>query len=239
VIMVGKVCVVTGAASPHGIGRATAHLLADHGARVAVIDIDPRIEDAAGEISVDHPYSSAIGIRCNVSSQAECVRAAGEVSRAFGRVDALIHCAGILPSGRHDEISDEEVIRSFTPLMVAQGVGSVVNVAAPSAEHGGGQAPGAHCAASKKRVFSLTKALARELGPAGIRVNAVCPSLIETDYFTASAPTSSNSYIATAIPLGRAGRPDEVAAACLFLASDLASFITGAKLDVNGGGCLS
>ena len=84
-------------------------------------------------------------------------------------------------------------------------------------------------------MLSLTKSLARELGPAGVRVNAICPSLIETDVVTSAVSRDRIRDITAAVPLGRAGRPDEVAAACMFLASVLSSYITGATLDVNGG----
>src|SRR5688500_502882 len=105
-LMKGKICVVTGAASPQGIGRATANMLAAHGAHVVVIDVSETVKDAAREIAEDHPDSSILGVRCNIVSRAACVEAAAEVSRTFDRVDALIHCAGIIRSGKYDEISD-------------------------------------------------------------------------------------------------------------------------------------
>jgi NAD(P)-dependent dehydrogenase (short-subunit alcohol dehydrogenase family) len=119
--------------------------------------------------------------------------------------------------------------------MVAQGKGSIVNIASVAAQRGGGLVGGAHYAASKGGVLSLTKSLARELGPLGVRVNAICLSLIETDVVTSAVSKDRIRDLMAAVPLGRAGRPDEVAAACMFLASDLSSYITGATLDVNGG----
>jgi NAD(P)-dependent dehydrogenase (short-subunit alcohol dehydrogenase family) len=198
---------------------------------------------------VDHPASSILGVKCNVTARSACEEAAEKVTRAFARVDALIHCAGIIRSGRYDEISGKDfdevvavnltgafnVIRSFAATMVPQGKGSIVNVASVAAQRGGGLVGGSHYAASKGGVLSLTKSLARELGPAGVRVNAICPSLIETDVVTSTVSKDRIRDITAAVPLGRAGRPDEVAAACMFLASDLSSYITGATLDVNGG----
>jgi NAD(P)-dependent dehydrogenase (short-subunit alcohol dehydrogenase family) len=248
-LMKGKFCVVTGAASPHGIGRATANMLAAHGAHVAVVDVSENVQDAAQEIAAEHPDSSILGVRCNIASRAACAEAAAEIFRAFNRVDALIHCAGIIRSGKYDEISDKDfddviavnltgafnIVRSFTSTMVAQGTGSIVNVASVAAQRGGGLVGGAHYAASKGGVLSLTKSLARELGPAGVRVNAVCPSLIETDFVTGTVSSDLIRNLTSTVPLGRPGRPHEVAATCMFLASDLSSYITGATLDVNGG----
>jgi NAD(P)-dependent dehydrogenase (short-subunit alcohol dehydrogenase family) len=248
-LMKGKVCVVTGGASPQGIGRATAHMLAANGAHVVVIDVSANVESVAGDIAADHPSSSILGIKCNIVNSASCEEAATHVSRAFNQVDALIHCAGIIRSGSYDEISKKDfdeviavnlsgafnILRSFTPTMVARRTGSIVNVASVAAQRGGGLVGGSHYAASKGAVLSLTKSLARELGPMGVRVNAVCPSLIETDFVTSAVSKDRIRDLTAAIPLGRPGRPEEVAAACMFLASDLSSYITGATLDVNGG----
>jgi NAD(P)-dependent dehydrogenase (short-subunit alcohol dehydrogenase family) len=184
-----------------------------------------------------------------MSRLARHVEAAAEVSRTFGRVDALIHCAGIIRGGRYDEIGETDfddviainltggfnIIRAFASTMVAQGSGSIVNVASVAAQRGGGLVGGSHYAASKGGVLSLTKSIAPGIGPAGIHMNAVCPSLITTDFVTSTVSNNRICELTSAIPLGRAGRPDEVAAACMFLASDLSSYITGATLDVNGG----
>jgi NAD(P)-dependent dehydrogenase (short-subunit alcohol dehydrogenase family) len=248
-LMKGKVCVVTGAASPQGIGMATARMLAEHGAEVAILDVSDAVEAAARTIAAERSNSAVRGIRCNIASRLACEEAAQEVSRSFGRVDALIHCAGIIRSGSYDGITEKDfddviavnltgafnIARSFSTAMVAQGSGSIVNVASVAAQRGGGLVGGAHYAASKGGVLSLTKSLARELGPAGVRVNAVCPSLIETDFVTSAVSKDRISELTASIPLGRPGRPDEVAAACMFLASDLSSYVTGATLDVNGG----
>jgi NAD(P)-dependent dehydrogenase (short-subunit alcohol dehydrogenase family) len=248
-LMKGKVCVVTGAASPHGIGRATANMLAANGAQVALLDISERVSDAARELAGIYSQSSALGLHCNIASPADCDAAAAKVIQAFNRIDALVHCAGIIRSGRHDEISSKDfdeviavnltgafnVIRSFSAPMAAQRSGSIVSVASVAAQRGGGLVGGAHYAASKGGVLSLTKSLARELGPAGVRINAVCPSLIETDFVSNAVSKDRIRELTAGIPLGRPGRPDEVAAACMFLTSDLSSYITGATLDVNGG----
>ena len=248
-LMKGKVCVVTGAAAANSIGRATAKILVAHGAHVAILDVSEDVADAARLVGAENPQVSTIGVKCNIASRAGCTEAAAEVARLFGRADAMIHCAAIMRSGAYDQISEKDfddilevnlagafnIARAFAPAMVAQGAGSIVNVASVAAQRGGGLFGGAHYAASKGGVLSLTKSLARELGPAGVRVNAVCPSLIETGFVTAALSEDRIRELAAAIPLGRPGRPDEVASACMFLASDLSSYITGATRDVNGG----
>lgn len=248
-LMKDRVCVVTGAASSHGIGRVTALMLAAHGARLALLDVSPTVEDAAGEVSAAHPGSGSIGLVCDISSRTDCERAATRVLQSFGRIDALVHSAAIIRSGRFQDISEKDfddvlavnltgafnVARAFAPPMMAQGSGSVVNVASVAAQRGGGLFGGAHYAASKGGVLSLTRTLARELGPSGVRANVVCPSLIVTDFVTNSMSDERLRELSAGIVLGRPGRPEEVASACLFLASDLSSYITGATLDVNGG----
>jgi NAD(P)-dependent dehydrogenase (short-subunit alcohol dehydrogenase family) len=248
-LMTDRVCVVTGAAASGSIGRATACFAAEHGARVILLDIDPRVHDAARQIVAMHPASAAVGLECNIASRSACLGAASAVIRKFLHVDALIHCAGIIRTARYDEISEAgfdellhvnlagtfNILRAFTTAMVARGSGSIVTVASVAAQRGGGLVGGAHYAASKGGVLSLTKSLARELGPAGIRVNVVCPSLIDTESVTSTVGRDRVRDLTAAVPLGRPGRPEEVAAACLFLASDLSSYITGATIDVNGG----
>jgi NAD(P)-dependent dehydrogenase (short-subunit alcohol dehydrogenase family) len=247
--MRNKVCVVTGAASVHGIGRATAEMLAAHGSSVVVLDVSDNVGEVAAQIQSVYPQAPVLGVRCNIASRKACAVAAVEMTQSFDRIDAVIHCAGIIRSGSYDQITEEDfdhviavnltgafnIARAIAPIMVAQGTGSIVNVASVAAQRGGGLVGGAHYAASKGGVLSLTKSLARELGPAGVRVNAVCPSLIETDLVTSAVSGDRIRDLTAGIPLGRPGRPEEVAATCLFLASDLSSYITGATLDVNGG----
>jgi len=249
-LMQGKVCVVTGAGSPQGIGRATAAMLAAHGARVVLLDVNASVEEAAHNVAKLHPASGASAVTCNITVRSECVAAAESVMRRMGQIDALVHCAGIIRSASYDQISETDlevvlavnligafnVAQAFAPIMAAQHGGSIVNVASVAAQRGGGLVGGAHYAASKGGVLSLTKSLARELGPSGVRANAVCPSLIETDFVTGSVSGDRIRELTAGLPLGRPGHPDEVASACMFLASDLSSYITGATLDVNGGG---
>jgi NAD(P)-dependent dehydrogenase (short-subunit alcohol dehydrogenase family) len=248
-LMKHKVCVVTGAAAQGSIGQSTAGLLAAHGARVVIVDISDRVDDAARELRSAHPDSSAVGIRCDITSRGSCQDAAAEVLRVFSRVDALVHCAGVIRSGRYDEIGEEcfeevidvnligafNIMSAFASAMASQGSGTIVAVASVAAQRGGGLVGGAHYAASKGGVLSLTKSLARELGPVGVRVNAVCPSLIETNSVITTVGADRIRSITAAVPLGRPGKPEDVAGACLFLSSELSAYVTGATVDVNGG----
>ncbi len=112
--------------------------------------------------------------------------------------------------------------------------GVIVNLASVAAQRGGGLVGGAHYAASKGGVISLTRSIAREFGPLGIRANVVCPSMVETGMLD-GLPREKFDEIVAGIPLQRAGRPSDIAGACLYLASDLSAYVTGATIDVNGG----
>ncbi|GGG14393.1 oxidoreductase [Rhizobium wenxiniae] len=244
-----KICVITGAASSHSIGRATAILLAENGAKIAVLDVHGGVVDAAAALAEQYPASGCMALQCDITSQEECEAARDAVIARFGRVDALIHSAGIMKPAKYNEISPAEyelvmgvnlrgtfnIVTAFATTMAAQKSGSIVNVASVAAQRGGGLFGGAHYAASKGGVLSLTRTLARELGSANVRVNAICPSLIATDFVSEAMSADRLDELSTAIPLGRPGRPEEVAGACMFLASDLSTYMTGATLDVNGG----
>lgn len=248
-LMNEKICVITGAASSHGIGRATAQMLAQNGARIAVLDVSDAIQDAAISLAEMFPASGCIPLKCDITSRQECDEALAKVLQRFGRVDALIHSAGIMKPAKYDEITEREyelimsvnltgtfnIVTPFAKVMAEQGSGSIVNVASVAAQRGGGLFGGAHYAASKGGVLSMTRTLARELGASNVRVNVVCPSLIETNFVADAISPERLKELSTAIPLGRPGRPEEVAGACMFLASDLSTYMTGATLDVNGG----
>ena len=120
-------------------------------------------------------------------------------------------------------------------MFAAQKRGAIVNLASVAAQRGGGLVGGAHYAASKGGVISLTRSIAREFGPLGIRANVICPSMIETGMLDGNVTAKQFEDIVAGIPLKRAGKPSDIAGACLFLASDLSAYVTGATLDVNGG----
>jgi NAD(P)-dependent dehydrogenase (short-subunit alcohol dehydrogenase family) len=244
-LLADRTAIVTGAASPRGIGLATARLFAEHGARVAVLDLDrPAAEDAARRLGPEH-----VGLACDVSEADACHAAADSLLEHWGRIDVLVNNAGItqpltlmeIAPQNYDAVLDVslrgtlQMSQAVVPAMRQAGGGAIVNLSSVSAQRGGGIFGGPHYSAAKAGVLGLTKAMARELAPDGVRVNAVCPSLIDTDITRGKLAPGTRAAIESSIPLGRAGRADEVAGAVLFLASDLSSYVTGAEIDVNGG----
>jgi NAD(P)-dependent dehydrogenase (short-subunit alcohol dehydrogenase family) len=245
VLLADKTAVISGAASARGIGRATARLFALHGARVAILDIDGAgAREAAAELGEGH-----LGIACDVAAPASCAEAAGQAIAAFGKVDILINNAGITQPLRVMEISPENwgkvvdvnmtgvlyLSQAVIPHMRARKQGAIACMSSVSAQRGGGIFGGPHYSAAKAGVLGLAKAMARELGPDGIRVNCVAPGLIQTDITGDKLTTEMKAEIAKGIPLNRLGEAEDVAKIYLFLASDLSSYVTGAVIDVNGG----
>jgi NAD(P)-dependent dehydrogenase (short-subunit alcohol dehydrogenase family) len=241
----GKVAAISGAASPRGIGLATAKLFAQHGATIAVLDVDEAgARRAATELGAKHR-----GFGCNVADLASCQQASREVLAAFGKTDVLLANAGITQPLRFMEISPENWARvmdvnlsgvfylsqAFVPHMRERKRGSIVCMSSVSAQRGGGIFGGPHYSAAKSGVLGLAKAMARELGADGIRVNCVTPGLIQTDITGGKLTDELRAEIRKGIPLDRLGNAEDVAGAYLFLASDLSSYITGAVIDVNGG----
>jgi len=244
-LLAGKVAVISGAASPRGIGRATAKLFAEHGARVAILDLDADgARQAATELGAEHR-----GIPCDVADLASCKAAARQVLEAFGKADILLANAGITQPLRFMDIAPENwdrvldvnlrgvfyLSQAFVPHMRERKQGSIACMSSVSAQRGGGIFGGPHYSAAKAGVLGLAKAMARELGPDGIRVNCVTPGLIQTDITAGKLTDEMRAEIRKGIPLDRLGNAEDVAGAYLFLASDLSSYITGAVIDVNGG----
>jgi NAD(P)-dependent dehydrogenase (short-subunit alcohol dehydrogenase family) len=244
-LLANKVCVITGAASRRGIGRATAKLFALHGGRSIILDLDAEQASAAAfELGEAHR-----GIACDVTDKNSCVAAIERVVGEFGQVDVLINNAGITQPLKFMDIAPENydavldvslrgtlyMSQAAIPQMRKQRSGSIVCMSSVSAQRGGGIFGGPHYSAAKGGVLGLGKAMARELGPDGIRVNSVAPGLIQTDITGGKLTDDLKVEILKGIPLNRLGDADDVARACLFLASDLSSYITGATIDVNGG----
>jgi NAD(P)-dependent dehydrogenase (short-subunit alcohol dehydrogenase family) len=239
-----KVAIITGAGSARGIGRATAVLFAEHGARVAVLDLNgDGAQAVAAELGAAHR-----GYACDVT-KGDAVRAVfARVAEELGPPDVLVNNAGVTQPKKIEQISEADYdlvmdvsmrgtflcSQAVLPFMQQRG-GSIVNLSSISAKRGGGLFGGPHYSAAKGGVLGLTRALARDLGPHQIRVNAVAPSLIDTDITGGLLSDEKRAAIIAEVPLGRVGTPLDVARACLFLASDLASYITGEVMDVNGG----
>ena len=244
-LLANKVCVVTGAASARGIGRATAKLFALYGGRSIIFDLsEEQARAAASELGDAHR-----GIACDVTDKDACIAAVERVVGEFGQIDVLVNNAGItqplkfmdIAPGNYDAVLDVNLrgtlymSQAAIPQMRKQRSGSIVNMSSVSAQRGGGIFGGPHYSAAKAGVLGLGKAMARELGPDGIRVNSVTPGLIQTDITGDKLTDDLKAEIIKGIPLNRLGNAEDVARACLFLASDLSSYITGATIDVNGG----
>ena len=240
--LAGRAVVVTG--STRGIGRAIALACAREGAAVVVNGRD----EAAGRAVLAE--IAAIGARAawhaaDLGRVAEARRLVRAALDAFGRIDVLVNNAGIferrpaleMEEREWDQVLDVNLKGAFFCAQAAARAmqergdgGAIVNVASDAAWSGGIN-PCAHYAASKAGLVSITRSLARELAPHRIRVNAVAPGLITTDM----GGTAGSTLPGLHIPLGREGTPDEVAACVVFLASDEASYVTGANLNLSGG----
>jgi NAD(P)-dependent dehydrogenase (short-subunit alcohol dehydrogenase family) len=244
-LLENKVIVITGAASPRGIGKATAQALAAHGARIAILDLRrDEAEAAAADLGPEH-----LGLACDVTDKAACVAAARATLERYGRIDGLINNAGITQPVRTLEIGGKDfdaivdvnlrgtlyMSQAVIPAMKEHDGGSIVCMSSVSAQRGGGIFGGPHYSAAKAGVLGLAKAMAREFGPNHIRINSITPGLIQTDITGGKLTPEMRADIIKGIPLGRLGDAADVANACLFLVSDLSSYLTGITLDVNGG----
>jgi NAD(P)-dependent dehydrogenase (short-subunit alcohol dehydrogenase family) len=247
-----KVALITGGTS--GIGEATAKLFAKEGAKVAITGLhDERGAAVVREIRQHNGDSGYMFIHSDVRLADDCKRAVDETLRAFGRIDILFNNAGVFYPQTALECSEREwdeqidvnlkgmfLISKFTlPWMIAQGHGVIVNNASGWGLVGGDHAV-AYCA-SKGGVVLLTKALAVDHGRQGIRVNCICPGDVDTAMLPSDAKMRGlpwEKYLEDCKnrPMGRIGKPDEIAKAALFLASDDSSFMTGSALVVDGGG---
>jgi NAD(P)-dependent dehydrogenase (short-subunit alcohol dehydrogenase family) len=240
-----KVAVITGGAGINGLGFATARQMAAQGARVVILDL-ARAEPAAAAARLGEGH---LGLVADVTDKASCEAAAAEVLKAYGRIDILVNNAGItqpvktleITGADYDRILDVSLrgtlymSQAALPAMRAQRSGSVICISSVSAQRGGGIFGGPHYSAAKAGVLGLARAMAREFGPDNVRVNSITPGLIETDITQGKLTPEKKAEINSTIPLARLGRADDVAGACVFLASDLSAYCTGITLDVNGG----
>ncbi len=242
--LTGKAVLVSGGSS--GIGRATVRRFLEEGSRVVFCGIDAdEVQDVVGELA---PLGSVDGLACDVSVEDDVARLVTEAERVLGAIDVLINNAGIARKDPFLDIRPEQwdrvlqvnlrgmflVAQAVARHLVAQGGGVIVNMASTNAL--GGEEELAHYNASKGGVLQLTRTMAVELGRHGVRVNCLCPGFIRTPLNDAiSDEAFMQAYERDKIPLGRAGTPEEVAAAYAFLASDDASFIHGEALVIDGG----
>jgi 3-oxoacyl-[acyl-carrier protein] reductase len=239
-----KAVLISGGSS--GIGKATVRRFLEEGSRVYFCGIDP--QEVAESFSELSPFGVVGATACDVSEAAEVDRLVAETERELGPIDIVINNAGIARKDAFLEMDVAEwdrilrvnlrgmflVAQAAARRMVSRGTGVIVNMASTNAL--GGEEDLAHYNASKGGVLQLTKTMAVELGRRGIRVNCLCPGFIRTPLNDAiSDEAFVEAYEREKIPLGRAGTPEEVAAAYAFLASDDASFIHGEALVIDGG----
>ena len=238
-----KVSIITGAAQ--GIGLATALKFAEEGATVVVCDLKPEGVDAAVAL-VRARGAQAMGFALNVTDRAALDLMAAAVKERFGSIDVLVNNAGITKDARLQKMTLEQfdavidvnlrgvfqATQAVLHTMVAQGSGVILNASSVVGLYGNfGQT---NYAASKFGVIGFTKTWSRELGPKGIRVNAVAPGFVETPIL-ATIPDKVLQHMREQVPLRRLGRPEEIANVYAFLASDEASYINGAVVEVSGG----
>jgi NAD(P)-dependent dehydrogenase (short-subunit alcohol dehydrogenase family) len=246
----GKVATVTGSAS--GIGRGISLRLAEMGAFVAVLDID-EIKGRETAAEIEAQGGEAVFLNCDVRSGSDCRRAVDSIIERSGKIDILCSCAGVAIRKDIVELTEDEwdlaldvtlkgiylLSREVVPHMIRNGGGSIINIGSGWSLKGGPRAA-SYCAA-KGGVVNLTRAMAIDHGKHNIRVNCVCPGDVETPMLLsecAQLGEGREAFLREAAnrPLGRVGTPDDVANAVLFLASPMASWITGAALVVDGGG---
>ena len=240
-----KVAVITGGAGLNGLGFATARAMAAHGARVVILDLE-RAAPAAAAATLGAGH---LGLVADVTDKASCESAARAVLQQFGRIDILVNNAGItqprktldITGADYDAVLDVSLrgtlymSQAVLPAMRQQKSGSIVCISSVSAQRGGGILGGPHYSAAKAGVLGLARAMAREYGIHNVRINCVTPGLIATDINKGLIPDDRMKGILEQIPLNRIGEPADVAGCVVFLASDLAKYLTGVTLDVNGG----
>lgn len=241
--LANKVSIITGGGQ--GIGHATSVKFASEGARVAVCDIRfPAAQQTAAAIRADG--GEALAFEVDVTDNASIARMVEGVMSAWGRIDTLVNNAGIVQDARLVKMTEEQFDRvidvnlkgvynctkAVVDIMIAQNTGCILNASSIVGLYGNfGQT---NYAATKFAVIGMMKTWARELGGKGIRSNAICPGFIETPIL-ASMPDKVLELMRSKVPMGRLGRPEEIANTYAWLASDEASYVNGAVIEVSGG----
>ena len=241
--LAGKISIITGAAQ--GIGQATAFKFAKEGAKVVVCDINEAAVASTVE-TIKNAGGEAVGFRVDVTDKVSIAKMVEGVMAKWGRVDTLVNNAGIVQDAQFKKMSDDQFDRvievnlkgvynctkAVVDIMLAQNSGCILNASSIVGIYGNfGQT---NYAATKFAVIGMVKTWARELGSKGIRANAICPGYIETPIL-AAMPEKVLKMIQDKVPMGRLGQPEEIANTYAWLASDEASYINGAVIEVSGG----
>lgn len=243
----GKTAIVTGGS--RDIGRAISVKLASEGANVVVNYFSNKADADATLAAIEATGSGkAIKVRADVTKSEDVAKLVAAATEAFGDgIDILVNNAGGLVARKPLAEMDEEFFNHVMQLNLTSTFlatkaaaehmgegGAIVNLASLAGRDGGGGGAAAY-ATSKGAVMTFTRAMAKELGPRGIRVNALCPGMIATAFHDKFTPDAARENVANSTPLRRQGRAEETADAVAYLASDEASFINGANVDINGG----
>lgn len=247
-LLTGKTALITGAA--RGIGKAIALKFAAEGANIAFTDLVLNDDMAAG-LEATRKEIEAVGVVCkayagNAADFAETEATCKQVKEDFGSIDILVNNAGITKDGLMLRMTEQQwdavinvnlksafnFIHACTPIMMRQKGGSIINMASVVGVHG--NAGQCNYAASKAGLIALAKSIAQEMGPKGIRANAIAPGFIETA-MTAALSEDVRAEWAKKIPLRRAGQVDDIANTAVYLASDLSSYVSGQVIQVDGG----
>ena len=244
-----RTALLTGAASPRGIGRATAHYLAERGWNIGIIDLDASAAVAvAAEISEEHGVKAA-GAGANVAVESQVRAAIDDLESRLPQVVALINIAGVSSPVPYLEVTADEwnrvidinlngvhyATRRAAESMVKNGVGRIVSLSSVSAQRGGGSYSKTPYSAAKAGVIGFTRSVARELGYDGVTVNAISPGPIDTDIMGGTLTDERKTALAADGVLPRIGTPRDIAAAIAYLISEDAGFVTGQTLNVDGG----
>lgn len=243
-LLEGKVALITGAA--RGIGKAIALKFASEGANIIFTDLKIDENAIATRDEIAAKGVKVLAIASNAADFQQAHQVVEDSVREFGRIDILVNNAGITRDGLMMRMSEDQwdsvininlksafnFVHALTPLMIREKSGSIINMS--SVVGLAGNAGQANYSASKAGMVGLTKSIAQELGSRGIRANAVAPGFILTE-MTAKLPEEVKKEWAQKIPLRRGGLPEDIANVCLFLASDLSSYVTGQVISVCGG----
>lgn len=244
-----RTVILTGAASPRGIGRGTAHHLAGLGWSIGIIDVDgDAAARTAAEITEQHGVP-AVGIGANIADRDQAVAAVDAIEQQLPQLVAVVNFAGVSSPVPYLEVTPDEwhrvesinldgvhwVTQRVARSLVEHGVGRIVGISSVSAQRGGGTYSKTPYSASKAGVIGLIRSIARELGPLGVTANVISPGPIDTDIMGGTLSDERKTAMAADGVLPRIGTPQDIAAAVAYLISEDAGFVTGQTLNVDGG----